>query len=202
MGLGYGVCQPILYDKTSYFAPNDAKSTEYFSFLLTCNYIGIFSVPFIIEFLGTYIRDSKSPDFPFIVNGVIVSILAIIIIVKHKSFVVQAGVIPEGAGIVEQPSSVIAPGDRLEDSTDPEDNKAVPKDAPEETTTNPVVEMGRKEAMVLKAEAEQLNAKADELHRMAQELIDEANEVEIADTGEEEKKEKPEKPEGETDKDS
>lgn len=117
MGIGYGLVQPILYDKTSYFAPNDAKSTEYFAFLLTCNYVGISSIPFIVEFFGTFIKGSKDPSFPFILNAVILTLLVIVVIIKHKSFVIQAGVIPEGNGIIRQPSSVIAPGDRYVESS-------------------------------------------------------------------------------------
>ena len=37
MGFGYGVVQPVIYDKTSYVAPTASKSTEYFAYLLTCN---------------------------------------------------------------------------------------------------------------------------------------------------------------------
>lgn len=112
LGLGYGVIQPILYDKTSYFAPNDAKATEYFALLLTSSYVALSCIPFIVEFFGTFIKGNTDPSFPFILNGVIMAILAIVVVVKHKNFVVQAGVIPQGEGIVKQPSSVLAPGDR------------------------------------------------------------------------------------------
>lgn len=112
LGLGYGVIQPILYDKTSYFAPNDAKATEYFALLLTSSYIALSTIPFIVEFFGTFIKGNTDPSFPFILNGVIMSILAIVVVVKHKNFVVQAGVIPQGEGLVKEPSSVLAPGDR------------------------------------------------------------------------------------------
>lgn len=112
IGFGYGLIQPILYDKTSYFAPDDEKSTEYFAILLTSSYIALSCIPFIVEFFGTFIKGNTDPSFPFILNGVILAILSIVVIVKHKSFVVQAGVIPEGEGIVQQPSSVLAPGVR------------------------------------------------------------------------------------------
>lgn len=121
LGLGYGVIQPVLYDKTSYFAPTDAKATEYFSWLLTSSYIALAGIPFIVEFFGTFIKGRQDPSFPFILNGVLMGILAIIVVVKHKNFVVQAGVIPQGKGIVEQPSSAIAPGVRYV-STSLEDN--------------------------------------------------------------------------------
>lgn len=94
MGIGYGLVQPILYDKTSYFAPNAEKSTEYFAFLLTCNYIGISIVPFVVEFFGAITKQSHNPSFAFILNGIILAIVTVICILKNKSFVVQAGVIP------------------------------------------------------------------------------------------------------------
>lgn len=117
LGVGYGVIQPILYDKTSYFAPNDAKSTQYFAWLLTSTYIALSTIPFIVEFFGTFIKGDTDPSFPFILNGVIMTILSVVVVVKHKNFVVQAGVIPQGEGILKQPSSVIAPGDRYVQST-------------------------------------------------------------------------------------
>lgn len=113
LGLGYGVIQPILYDKTSYFAPTDAKATEYFALLLTSSYIALSGIPFIVKFFGAFIKGDQDPSFPFILNGVLMGILAIVVVVKHKNFVVQAGVIPKGDGIMEQPSSVIAPGTRF-----------------------------------------------------------------------------------------
>lgn len=117
LGLGYGVIQPVLYDKTSYFAPNDAKATEYFALLLTSSYVALSCIPFIVEFFGTFIKGNTDPSFPFILNGVIMGILAIVVVVKHKNFVVQAGVIPQGEGYLKEPSSVIAPGDRYVKST-------------------------------------------------------------------------------------
>ena len=124
MGFGYGLVQPILYDKTSYFAPTDAKSTQYFAYLLTFNYIGISSVPFIVEFFRTFIYDPHpaSHDFSYIINGIILAIVAVVTIVMHKSFVVQAGVIPEEGGFIEEPSSVIAPGDRVVSTDDHSDD--------------------------------------------------------------------------------
>ena len=112
LGLGYGVIQPILYDKTSYFAPNNEKATEYFALLLTSSYVALSCIPFIVEFFGTFIKGNQDPSFPFILNGVIMAILSIVVVVKHKNFVVQAGVIPQGEGMLKQPSSVLAPGDR------------------------------------------------------------------------------------------
>ena len=130
LGLGYGVIQPVLYDKTSYFAPTDAKATEYFALLLTSSYVALSAIPFIVEFFGAFIKGNTDPSFPFILNGVIMTGLAVVVVVKHKNFVVQAGVIPEGKGIVEQPSSVMAPGVRYV-STSLEDNRGKIKQSSE-----------------------------------------------------------------------
>ncbi|MCH5318758.1 MAG: MFS transporter [Paramuribaculum sp.] len=94
MGVGYGLVQPILYDKTSYFAPNAAKSTEYFAFLLTCNYIGISIVPFVVEAFQAIFHQQHNASFAFILNGIILSVVTIVCFWKNRSFVLQAGVIP------------------------------------------------------------------------------------------------------------
>lgn len=90
MGFGYGVVQPVIYDKTSYVAPTDADNTRYFSYLLTCNYIGISIVPFIVSGAKKLFDATDDINFSFAFNGVIVAIVLIIAIIKHKSFVFEA----------------------------------------------------------------------------------------------------------------
>lgn len=90
MGLGYGVVQPVIYDKTSYVAPTAAKSTEYFSYLLTCNYIGISVVPFIISGAKKIFQATDDVNFSFLFNGCILAIVLIIAIWKRRSFVYEA----------------------------------------------------------------------------------------------------------------
>lgn len=87
IGLGYGVIQPVIYDKTSYVAPTSAKSTEYFAYLLTCNYIGISMVPFIVGALRNLFNAHGDVNFSFIVNGFITVALLGVAIWKRKSFV-------------------------------------------------------------------------------------------------------------------
>lgn len=90
MGLGYGVVQPVIYDKTSYVAPTAAKSTAYFSYLLTCNYIGISLVPFIIGAAKRLFDAQHDVNFSFIFNGCIMAIVLVIAFVKRRSFVFEA----------------------------------------------------------------------------------------------------------------
>lgn len=90
MGLGYGVIQPVIYDKTSYVAPTDADNTRYFSYLLTCNYIGISIVPFIISAAKKIFDATNEVNFSFFFNGCIVVIVLALAIWKRKSFVFEA----------------------------------------------------------------------------------------------------------------
>ncbi len=90
MGLGYGVIQPIIYDKTSYIAPNTAKSTEYFAYLLTCNYIGISLVPFIISGAKRLFDAQGDTNFSFIFNGCVLVVVLLVAIWKRNSFIIAA----------------------------------------------------------------------------------------------------------------
>lgn len=90
MGLGYGVVQPVIYDKTSYVAPTAEKSTEYFAYLLTCNYIGISVVPFIISLAKKVFNATNEVNFSFLFNGCVIAIVLIVAIWKRRSFVFEA----------------------------------------------------------------------------------------------------------------
>lgn len=90
MGLGYGVVQPVIYDKTSYVAPTKEKSTEYFAYLLTCNYVGISVVPFIISGAKKLFEATNDVNFSFMFNGCVLAIVLIIAIWKRRSFVFEA----------------------------------------------------------------------------------------------------------------
>ena len=90
MGLGYGVVQPVIYDKTSYVAPTAKQSTSYFSYLLTCNYIGISVVPFIIGAAKRLFGATDDINFSFLFNGIIVALVVVLAVIKRKSFVFEA----------------------------------------------------------------------------------------------------------------
>lgn len=90
MGFGYGIVQPVIYDKTSYVAPTEAQSTEYFAYLLTCNYIGISVVPFIVGGAKKLFGAESDPNFSFLFNGGVVALVLILAIWKYRSFVFEA----------------------------------------------------------------------------------------------------------------
>ena len=101
MGLGYGVIQPIIYDKTSYVAPTEKQSTSYFSYLLTCNYIGISVVPFIIGAAKRVFGATDDVNFSFLFNSIILALVLVLAIVKRRSFVFEAD--PTYYGTVNPP---------------------------------------------------------------------------------------------------
>ncbi len=86
IGLGYGLFQPIIYDKTTRIAPNNALSTKYFSYTLAGNYIAVSIVPLMVE-LFQRILDNHTPDFPYYLSAAILGVVFIIGLIMHRSFV-------------------------------------------------------------------------------------------------------------------
>ena len=73
IGFGYGVVQPVAYDKTTRTAlPN--KITLALAFVMAMNYLAILLCPFIINALQALFH-TQSQSFPFILN-LVVSLLA------------------------------------------------------------------------------------------------------------------------------
>lgn len=66
VGLGYGVIQPMLYDKTTHTALPE-KATLALAFVMMMNYLAILLYPFIVDFFQ-WIFHTRSQEFPFIFN--------------------------------------------------------------------------------------------------------------------------------------
>lgn len=66
VGLGYGIIQPMLYDKTTQTASSQ-KTTLALAFVMMMNYLAILLYPFIVDFFQ-WIFHSQSQEFPFIFN--------------------------------------------------------------------------------------------------------------------------------------
>ena len=63
VGLGYGIIQPMLYDKTTHTALPQ-KATMALAFVMMMNYLAILLYPFIIDFLQNLFH-TQSQEFPF-----------------------------------------------------------------------------------------------------------------------------------------
>lgn len=85
MGFGYGIFQPIIYDKATYTVVNGNKSTMALAIVLSINYIAITITPFIVDFFRN-LFGTTSNHFPFILNFIFTLIFAVLVVVKRKSF--------------------------------------------------------------------------------------------------------------------
>jgi MFS family permease len=75
-GLGYGVMQPIIYDKAATNAP-PRLSTLALSIVMAVNYLAILLAPLILD-LTNMLFHRSSPMHAFFVNGLVTLIVAII----------------------------------------------------------------------------------------------------------------------------
>lgn len=73
-GLGYGVIQPLMYDKTVDTAI-PTKTTLALGFVMVMNYLAILLSPFITDFFQSFFHTS-SEEFPFVFN-LVITVLAI-----------------------------------------------------------------------------------------------------------------------------
>lgn len=95
VGFGYGIIQPILYDKTTIIAPDKASATRYFSYLLTGNYVGIAIVPFVVDGMAKIFNATADVNFSYILNGSVMAILLVIAFCCRRSFIFsQKGEVP------------------------------------------------------------------------------------------------------------
>ena len=70
-GIGYGVIQPLVYDKSVRTA--DSKNTTLaLALVMSVNYLAILLCPFIVDLLTGLFGKSGSADFPFVLNAAIV----------------------------------------------------------------------------------------------------------------------------------
>ena len=84
-GVGYGILQPVIYDKTAIIAPPD-KATKALSVVMTANYVAVVVCPFVVDFIEK-IFHLHDKSFPFVVGAVIVAVVAVMAIVWRGSFV-------------------------------------------------------------------------------------------------------------------
>lgn len=84
-GAGYGVLQPIIYDKTAIIAPPEA-ATKALSVVMTVNYVAVVVCPFVVDFAERIFRQ-KEESFPFVASAVLVAMVALLSLILRKSFV-------------------------------------------------------------------------------------------------------------------
>ena len=82
VGLGYGVMQPIIYDKAATNAPPHL-ATLALSLVMVVNYLAILVAPFIIDYIDKLFHTS-SHEFAYLVNGVLSLVIALITLATFR----------------------------------------------------------------------------------------------------------------------
>ena len=75
-GFGYGLMQPLIYDKTAIIAPPRA-ATLALSFVMAVNYLAIMLCPFLIDTF-TRLTALHGDRVPFLLNGMLTAGLALL----------------------------------------------------------------------------------------------------------------------------
>ena len=83
-GLGYGIIQPIAYDKATRIATPE-KATLSLAFVMVMNYLAILLCPFILHLFEEFFH-IKTQQFAFTVNLLIALITAVWVYTKQDSF--------------------------------------------------------------------------------------------------------------------
>ena len=84
-GVGYGVLQPIIYDKTAIIAPPET-ATKALSVVMTVNYVAVVLCPLVVDFVAKIMGQNRS-TFPFVASAVLVAMVAFLSLLMRKSFV-------------------------------------------------------------------------------------------------------------------
>lgn len=83
-GLGYGIMQPIIYDKAAIIAPPHL-ATLALSYVMAVNYLAIVVCPFIVDGFRD-IFHTKSELFPFFFNGALLAVIFIVAIIARRNW--------------------------------------------------------------------------------------------------------------------
>lgn len=84
VGLGYGIIQPVAYDKSVETATGKS-STLALSILLAANYLAITVTPVIVDAFK-YLFDARGNQFPYLLATVVMGILAAVSILLRRRF--------------------------------------------------------------------------------------------------------------------
>lgn len=90
-GFGYGVMQPLIYDKTAIIA-SQKMSTLALSFVMAVNYLAIMVCPFIVD-LFRHFFVTQSERFPFLFNAILVIAATVWCYYRRNSFTL--GITPD-----------------------------------------------------------------------------------------------------------
>lgn len=83
-GLGYGIMQPIIYDKAATIAP-PRSATLALSFVMSMNYLAVMICPFVVNLIRPMFG-THSDRFPFFFNAALVLLVAVLTFYRRDNF--------------------------------------------------------------------------------------------------------------------
>lgn len=83
-GFGYGVMQPVIYDKAATIAP-PRSATLALSFVMAMNYLAVMICPFIVDLLR-HLFHTHSDRFPFFFNAALVLVMTVVTWFRRANF--------------------------------------------------------------------------------------------------------------------
>ncbi|MEG1664769.1 MAG: MFS transporter [Mucinivorans sp.] len=86
MGFGFGVLQPLIYDKAVECATYPRKVTLALSFILAVNYLAVTLTPFIVDAVRSMVG-TESNSFPFLLNGFLALVVVALSLIFRRGFV-------------------------------------------------------------------------------------------------------------------
>lgn len=81
-GFGYGIMQPIVYDKAATNAPPEL-ATLALSWVMAVNYLAILVAPFLMDGIDHLFATTK-PNFAFLANGIVTLLIAILAALLYR----------------------------------------------------------------------------------------------------------------------
>lgn len=81
-GAGYGVMQPVIYDKTATIAP-PRSATLALSFVMAMNYLAVMICPFLVSLIRE-LFGTRSDRFPFFFNAVLLFGCAVVVFFRRR----------------------------------------------------------------------------------------------------------------------
>lgn len=85
-GLGYGLCQPLIYDKASRAVTSDSRSTLALALVLSSNYLAIVAAPLIIDGLRDVLHAQGNATFAFMLCFALLVIYSLIALLFRNRF--------------------------------------------------------------------------------------------------------------------
>lgn len=85
-GFGYGVLQPLMYDKSTRCVNDPDKSTLAMSIVLAANYVAVVIAPFIVDPIRELFGFPANGTFPYLLNFVIAGIFLVVTLVRRNAF--------------------------------------------------------------------------------------------------------------------